>query len=379
MIEESQLNVINIVGARPNFMKIAPLIREMNKRGNDFSHLLVHTGQHYDQSMSDNFFQQLEIPEPDINLEVGSGSHAEQTGKIMIEFEKVLLEHKPDLIIVVGDVNSTIACSLVASKLGVRIAHVEAGLRSFDRTMPEEINRVLTDAISDFLFTTEASAHGNLRDEGILPEKIYFVGNVMIDTLVYCMDKIKDKKLPFNGLREKEYAVITLHRPSNVDNPDTLEKILRVLRDFSKKLKLVIPLHPRTDKNIKVFGLGEYLTKIAQNAIITGPIGYLEMLRLNRSAKIVITDSGGLQEETTYLGIPCITMRENTERPSTVEMGTNVLVGNDVDALFSSFEMVMSGDFKKGQIPPLWDGKAAERILDVLIDSFTSDFTCYNK
>jgi UDP-N-acetylglucosamine 2-epimerase (non-hydrolysing) len=361
------VKIINVVGARPNFMKMAPLIRAMNRRKDKIDHLLVHTGQHYDQGMSESFFKQLEIPEPDVNLEVGSGSHAEQTARIMIEFEKVVLERKPDMIVVVGDVNSTIACSLVASKLGVRIAHVEAGLRSFDRTMPEEINRVLTDSIADYLFTTEAAGNLNLRHEGISDEKIHFVGNVMIDTLVYCLDRINGRGLPLDGLKENEYGVITLHRQANVDNEDSLKKILESFYDISKKLKLIIPLHPRTEKNIRTFGMKEKLEKIAGNAIITGPLGYLEMLRLNKSAKLVITDSGGLQEETTYLGVPCITMRENTERPSTVEMGTNVLVGNDSDALFSSFEKIMTGNYKKGQIPPLWDGRAAERIVDVLL------------
>ncbi|MBI1824630.1 MAG: UDP-N-acetylglucosamine 2-epimerase (non-hydrolyzing) [Nitrospirae bacterium] len=360
------MKIINIVGARPNFMKIAPLIREMKKR-EKIEHLLVHTGQHYDNDMSDSFFKQLEIPEPDINLGVGAGSHAEQTAKIMIEFEKVLLQHKPDFILVVGDVNSTIACSLVASKLGVKIIHVEAGLRSFDRGMPEEINRVLTDAISDLLFTTEASANKNLKQEGVPEQKVFFVGNVMIDTLVHCLDKIQDRSLPFQNLHEKQYAVVTLHRPSNVDRPEVLEKILDALSRISQKIKLVIPLHPRTQKNINAFGLQEKLDAIARNGVIAGPIGYLEMLRLIKSARLAITDSGGLQEETTYLGVPCITMRENTERPSTVELGTNVLVGNDLGLLFEHFEKILSDHFKKGQIPPLWDGKAASRIVEVLV------------
>jgi UDP-N-acetylglucosamine 2-epimerase (non-hydrolysing) len=363
------LKIINIVGARPNFMKIAPLIRAMNKRKDRIEYLLVHTGQHYDRNMSDNFFTQLEIPEPDINLGVGGGSHAEQTARIMIEFEKVLLQQKPDLIVVVGDVNSTIACSLVASKLGVRIAHVEAGLRSFDRTMPEEINRVLTDSIADFLFTTEAAGNMNLRRQGIPDEKIHFVGNVMIDTLVYCLDKISNVALPFNGLIDGEYAVITLHRPSNVDDPNILGNILDAFGVISERLKLVIPLHPRTAKNIVSYGLSSKLENIRSNAIITEPIGYLEMLRLNRSAKMVITDSGGLQEETTFLGIPCITMRDNTERPSTIELGTNVLVGNDLNALNDNFDKIMSENFKKGTVPLLWDGKSANRIIDVMADS----------
>lgn len=347
-------------------MKIAPLIREMNKRRKQVEHLLVHTGQHYDSDMSDNFFRQLQIPEPDINLGVGVGSHAEQTAKIMIEFEKVLLQYKPDVIVVVGDVNSTLACSLVASKTGVKIAHVEAGLRSFDRTMPEEINRILTDAISDFLFTTEAGANENLKREGIDDAKIFFVGNVMIDTVVHCLDKVSDGPLPFD-LRTKEFAVVTLHRPSNVDSPAVLEKILDAFDRISQKIKLVIPLHPRTGKNIMAFGLKDKLDRIARNAVITGPIGYLEMLKLIKTARLVITDSGGLQEETTYLGIPCLTMRENTERPSTIEMGTNAIVGNDPDLLFRNIDKILSNHFKKGRIPPLWDGKAAGRIVEVLI------------
>ena len=360
------MKIINIVGARPNLIKIAPLIRQMNKGKKQIEHLLVHTGQHYDIGMSGNFFRQLEIPEPDINLGVGAGSHAEQTAKIMVEFEKVLLQYKPDLIVVVGDVNSTIASSLVASKLGVRIAHVEAGLRSFDRTMPEEINRVLTDAVSDFLFTTETSANENLKHEGIPHQKIFFVGNVMIDTLVHCLDKIQMIGLPFNNLQEREYAVITLHRPSNVDHPEILTKILDAVYRISQKMKIVIPLHPRTNKNISAFGIQDKLDKIAHNAIITGPIGYLEMLRLVKSARLVITDSGGLQEETTYLGIPCITMRENTERPSTVNIGTNHLIGKNIDLLFHTFNKIMLKEFKTGSIPPLWDGKAADRIVGVL-------------
>jgi UDP-N-acetylglucosamine 2-epimerase (non-hydrolysing) len=361
------LKIISVVGARPNLMKIAPLARVMGKKHGEITHLLVHTGQHYDHDMSATFFNELEIPEPDVNLGVGSGSHAEQTGKIMIEFEKVLTEYKPDLIVVVGDVNSTIACSLVASKLGVKVAHVEAGLRSFDRTMPEEINRILTDAISDFLFTTEESANKNLRREGISEEKIFFVGNVMIDSVIHCLEKIGNVALPFDALRENEYAVVTLHRPSNVDDPEVLRNILSAFHTISKRLTLVVALHPRTLKNIKAFGLEGQLNQISHNAIVTGSLGYLEMLRLNRSARMVITDSGGLQEETTYLGIPCITMRENTERPSTIEMGTNVLVGNDSDRLFYYFEKFMSNNFKKGQVPPLWDGKAAERIVDILL------------
>lgn len=359
------MKIINVVGARPNFMKIAPLIREMN-RVKEIEHLLVHTGQHYDRNMSDSFFTQLELPEPDVNLGIGAGSHAEQTGRTMIEFEKVLLEHAPDVVVVVGDVNSTIACSLVATKMGVRVAHVEAGLRSFDRTMPEEINRILTDAIADDLFTTEQAGNDNLRREGVPDHKVHFVGNVMIDSLVHCLRKIDGVPLPFEGLRETEYAVITLHRPSNVDNPATLSAMLDVFLELSARLKLVMPLHPRTSKNIAAFGLQDKLDAIRQNAVVTGPVGYLEMLRLNRTASMVITDSGGLQEETTWLGIPCITLRENTERPSTVALGTNVLVGNDMAALRATVQQILNNTYKKGTIPPLWDGNAAGRIVSAL-------------
>jgi len=360
------MKIINVVGARPNFMKIAPLIRAMNDRKDRIEHLLVHTGQHYDKSMSDDFFVQLGIPDPDINLEVGSASHAVQTASIMVAFEKVLLEHKPDLIVVVGDVNSTIACALVAVKLGVKVAHVEAGLRSFDRTMPEEINRILTDAISDLLFTTEESGNENLKREGIPEEKIHFVGNVMIDTLVHCLQTMPDG-LPYPDLRENEYAVITLHRPSNVDHPDILRNILNAFKEISRNLKLLIPLHPRTRKNIEEFGLGEELMDIAQNANVIGPIGYMEMLRLVKNSRMVITDSGGIQEETTYLGVPCITMRENTERPSTITLGTNILVGSDTRKLLQVVERVMLDSHKKGLVPPLWDGKASVRIIDNIL------------
>jgi UDP-N-acetylglucosamine 2-epimerase (non-hydrolysing) len=361
------MKIINVVGARPNFMKISPLIRAMNEKKKSIEHILVHTGQHYDRSMSDDFFEQLGIPYPDINLEVGSGSHAVQTANVMIAFEKVLLEYKPDFIVVVGDVNSTIACTLVASKLGVRIAHVEAGLRSFDRTMPEEINRILTDAISDMLFTTEESGNENLKKEGLPDEKIYFVGNVMIDTLIHCLGNLPDE-LPFQDIKENEYAVITLHRPSNVDNPVILKKILAAFHEISKRLKLVIPLHPRTLKNIQLFGLTSELNSINENAIITGPIGYMQMLRLVRASRMVITDSGGIQEETTYLGVPCITMRNNTERPSTISMGTNILVGADTEKLLQIVAQSISIPFRKGAVPPLWDGKASIRIVDSLIN-----------
>ncbi len=362
------MKILNVVGARPNFMKIAPLIRAMNARKDRIEHLLVHTGQHYDKSMSDDFFTQLGIPQPDVNLGIGSASHAQQTAKILTAFESVLVEHNPDMVVVVGDVNSTMACALVAAKSGVKVAHVEAGLRSFDRTMPEEINRILTDALSDLLFTTEEAGNENLRREGIPQEKIFFVGNVMIDTLVHCLAAMPPGP-PHPGLEKKEYAVITLHRPSNVDHPETLKGMLRAFQDISKNLKLVIPLHPRTRANIERFGLSDALRTLEENAVVTGPVGYVDMLRLVKDSRMVITDSGGIQEETTYLGVPCITLRANTERPSTVTLGTNTLVGSDTGKLLRAVERVMLNSHVRGTIPPLWDGHASERIVEHLLRS----------
>jgi len=362
------MKILNVVGARPNFMKIAPLIRAMNARKDRIEHLLVHTGQHYDKSMSDDFFTQLGIPQPDVNLGIGSASHAQQTAKILTAFESVLVEHNPDMVVVVGDVNSTMACALVAAKSGVKVAHVEAGLRSFDRTMPEEINRILTDALSDLLFTTEEAGNENLRREGIPQEKIFFVGNVMIDTLVHCLAAMPPGP-PHPGLEKKEYAVITLHRPSNVDHPETLKGMLRAFQDISKNLKLVIPLHPRTRANIERFGLSDALRTLEENAVVTGPVGYVDMLRLVKDSRMVITDSGGIQEETTYLGVPCITLRANTERPSTVTLGTNTLVGSDTGKLLRAVERVMLDSHARGTIPPLWDGHASERIVEHLLRS----------
>jgi UDP-N-acetylglucosamine 2-epimerase (non-hydrolysing) len=362
------VKILNVVGARPNFMKIAPLIRAMNARKDRIEHLLVHTGQHYDKSMSDDFFVQLGIPQPDVNLGIGSASHAQQTAKILTAFESVLVEHNPDMVVVVGDVNSTMACALVAAKSGVKVAHVEAGLRSFDRTMPEEINRILTDALSDLLFTTEEAGNENLRREGIPQEKIFFVGNVMIDTLVHCLAAMPPGP-PHPGLEKKEYAVITLHRPSNVDHPETLKGMLRAFQDISKNLKLVIPLHPRTRANIERFGLSDALRALEENAVVTGPAGYVDMLRLVKDSRMVITDSGGIQEETTYLGVPCITLRANTERPSTVTLGTNTLVGSDTGKLLRAVERVMLDSHARGTIPPLWDGHASERIVEHLLRS----------
>lgn len=346
------MKIINVVGARPNFMKIAPLMKEMEKHPS-LEVVLVHTGQHYDERMSDNFFADLEIPTPDINLGVGSGSHARQTAKIMIRFEKVCVNEKPDLVLVVGDVNSTIACALVARKLGIKVAHVEAGLRSFDWDMPEEINRILTDRISDYLFVTEQAGIDNLHKEGVDDSRIFFVGNVMIDNLISNLHKRTEI---VRKLGVSDYCLVTMHRPSNVDHKERLAEILDILDDIGHPI--VWPIHPRTLKNLKNFGLSDRLSKL----IILKNQGYLDFITLESSAKFVLTDSGGIQEETTYLGVPCLTMRENTERPSTITLGTNQLVHNKAEIL-NAIENLGS---KKHSIPPLWDGKAAERIVEVI-------------
>ena len=362
------MKIVNVVGARPNFMKIAPLMRAYKQYNDSINPVLVHTGQHYDETMSKTFFEQLDIPRPDVNLGVGSGSHAEQTAKIMMSFEKLIKDAKPDIVVVVGDVNSTMACSITAAKFGIKTAHVEAGLRSFDMTMPEEINRKVTDSICDYLFTTEESAGENLRNEGVKEDKIFFVGNVMIDTLSYYLDKIKDMALPVNGITENNYATITIHRPSNVDNRPVLKRIISALEKIQKDIPVIFPMHPRTRKNIDQFGLSEKVLGMP-NLIITEPIGYLEFLRLNKTAKLVLTDSGGLQEETTYLSIPCLTIRENTERPVTIDIGTNVLTGSNPDSILAEYEKIMNGNFKRGRIPYLWDGHTAERIVEKLAES----------
>ncbi len=367
------LKIISVVGARPNFMKIAPLIKAIEKYnssndGNYIQHVLCHTGQHYDQQMSDVFFEHLNLPKPDYYLGVGSGSHAYQTANIMIEFEKVLLKENPDLVIVVGDVNSTIACSLTAIKLGIKVAHIEAGLRSFDRTMPEEINRILTDAISDFLFVTEKSGINNLLKEGISEDKIFFVGNLMIDSLLYSLPlSDKSRILTRYNLKPKEYSVLTLHRPSNVDDYEQLKRIVAFINYISEKKKVLFPIHPRTSKNLTRFNLTEQLNG---NVIFIEPLGYQDFIKLVKESLFVITDSGGIQEETTYLGIPCITLRNSTERPVTVEIGTNYLVGNDLSLTYSIVLDILNGKSKKGKIPELWDGKASERIVNILCDKF---------
>lgn len=363
------IKVLNIVGARPNFMKIAPIVREMRRRSDEFQPLIVHTGQHYDEAMSDSFFRDLGIPAPDFHLEVGSHSHAVQTAKIMTAFEPIVLQEKPDWVLVVGDVNSTIACALVCSKLGVRVAHVEAGLRSRDRTMPEEINRILTDAISDLLLTTSQDADENLKQEGVAEDKIKFVGNVMIDSLFYNLEKSRNSKARENlDLINKDYAVLTLHRPSNVDEKEVFSGLLDALCEISEKIPIIFPVHPRTRGNIEKFGFAERVEN--SNIKLIEPLGYLDFMNLYSGAKLVLTDSGGLQEETTALGIPCLTLRENTERPITIELGTNKLVGTNPEKIKqSAFEILETSEQKVAKIPPLWDGHAAERICDALLEN----------
>ncbi len=347
-------------------MKVAPIYAEMRRRPDEFDPVIVHTGQHYG-SMSDAFFSDLGIPEPDINLEVGSGTHAFQTAGIMTAFEPVVLEQKPDWVLVVGDVNSTIACALVCSKLGVRVAHVEAGLRSRDRSMPEEINRILTDAISDLLLTTSQDADENLKHEGIPAAKIRFVGNVMIDSLLDHLKLAERSTIRADlGIDGTDYAVVTLHRPSNVDNPDTLDGILSALETVSQKIPIIFPVHPRTRAKIDEFGFAD---RIADSDIkLIDPLGYLDFMRLYSGAKLVLTDSGGLQEETTVLGIPCLTLRHNTERPVTIEFGTNILVGPDPEKIKAAAETaLLANAATNAKIPPLWDGKTAGRICDILL------------
>ncbi len=356
------MKLLAIVGARPNFMKIAPMARAFAKSPIDFQ--IVHTGQHYDKAMSQDFFDQLGIPEPAINLEVGSGSHAVQTAEIMKRFEPVCLEHKPDWVLVVGDVNSTAACSLVASKLGIPVCHVEAGLRSRDRKMPEEINRLVTDVISDLLLTTCEEADRNLIAEGIPEEKILMVGNTMIDTLAAMLPQASERRIldRFAHVKPNEYGVVTLHRPSNVDNPDILKDLLGTLEHIQRELPLIFAIHPRTRKNISNAGLDEQIARMTQ-LTLTEPLSYLDFLDLYRQSKLVLTDSGGIQEETSWLKIPCITMRENTERAVTVELGTNYLVGTSRDKILAAFRDVMGGKGKPGTEIPLWDGKTSERIV----------------
>jgi len=372
------MKIILVAGARPNFMKIAPIlgaIKRFNQnRERIFEPILVHTGQHYDFEMSQSFFNDLNLPKPDINLEVGSGSHAEQTGKVMIGFEKVLQTFMPDLVLVVGDINSTLACTITAKKLKIPVAHVESGLRSGDMEMPEEINRKLTDFISDYLFTTDLKANENLKREGISEEKIFFVGNVMIDTLYHHLGKAALSQILNHldlreGLEIKPFGVITLHRPSNVDHFQTFREICEALSEISKTLPLIFPCHPRTQERMKSYGIEHFFGKSllhGDRIIITSPLSYHDFLNLNAHAKIILTDSGGIQEEASILQVPCLTLRENTERPITISQGTNCLVGTQKENIIKGFNLAM--ERKKGSFhkPEKWDGEAAERIVEIL-------------
>ncbi len=381
------MKILLVAGARPNFMKIAPLVHELNARRRkgwwkrklraksyELSWKIVHTGQHYDYEMSKVFFDELDIQEPDYFLGAGSGTHAEQTAKIMTVFEMVCVQEKPDVVVVVGDVNSTLACSVTAKKLNIKVAHVEAGLRSFDMTMPEEINRIVTDSISDYLFISEKSGIRNLKREGKSKKQMYFVGNIMIDTLFYGLKKINSAKRKTQSARHyakkamplaDEYAIVTLHRPSNVDDKEKLEDILLALRKISEDMDIYFPIHPRTEKNINSFKLN----KLVENSgiIMTPPMSYLEFLNLWKDASLVLTDSGGIQEETTVLGIPCFTIRENTERPITIKQGTNILVGTTGKGILKAYKKFKKGKRKKGKKTKFWDGKTAERIINILI------------
>ena len=350
------MHILHVVGARPNLMKVAPVLSALKQYSN-IKQSLIHTGQHYDTNMSDVFFQQLEIPAPDVNLAVGSGSHARQTAEIMSRFEPIVLERRPALVLVYGDVNSTIAAALVCSKLLIRVGHVEAGLRSFDRTMPEEINRLLTDRLADFLFTPSVDGDQNLEREGIPANKIHRVGNVMIDSLVRLLPIALSKQS--NGLPDR-YILVTLHRPANVDDDCTLKRILQSLVEVNSQLKVVFPVHPRTRQRIAEFGIDAGKLELRE------PLPYVEFLALQHRATAVVTDSGGIQEETTYLKIPCLTLRNNTERPVTVTMGTNTLVGQDGARLRTELSKVLAGGHKQGTVPPLWDGHAGERIAEIL-------------
>jgi UDP-N-acetylglucosamine 2-epimerase (non-hydrolysing) len=360
------MKIINVCGARPNFMKIAPLMRAYRDR-DGIVPMVVHTGQHYDDELSDLFFRQLDIPEPEVNLGVGSASHAVQTAEIMSRFEPVLVQHRPDWVVVVGDVNSTIACALVSAKLGVKVAHVEAGLRSFDRTMPEEINRVLTDAISDLLLVSEPSGLENLKREGVPDEKVHFVGNVMIDTLRANLDRAQRSTiLEDMGLEAGGYNVVTLHRPSNVDDAATFGRIADALDVIQEDLPTVFPMHPRTVGNLARLGLAGRLAGSSRLRIVE-PLGYLDFLKLMARAAVVLTDSGGIQEETTILGVWCLTLRENTERPVTVSGGTNTIVGTDTERIISAYRRCRTDRVGNRPVPQKWDGQAAERIVDCLL------------
>jgi len=363
-----------VAGARPNFMKIAPIVRAL-QASDKLRFKIIHTGQHYDHDMNEVFFAELGIPAPDVFLAAGGGSHAQQTAKIMVGFEQQCLQQSPDAVLVVGDVNSTLACSITAKKLGIPVAHVEAGLRSGDLAMPEEINRLVTDSISDWLFVTEPSGVENLRREGKLDSSIYYVGHVMVDNLLYQVDKLASVDLNAfdtasfktrNLDAGKKYGVVTLHRPSNVDNPESLERLSRALIEISADLPLIFPVHPRTKAKLEQFGIA-----LGANVSLVGPQSYMAFLNLWKDAAVVLTDSGGLQEETTALGVPCITIRENTERPITVEQGTNVLAGTNPERIVAEARKILRGEGKRGRRPELWDGKAASRIVNILEAKFS--------
>ncbi len=362
--------VILVVGARPNFMKIAPLYEELKKR--NVAQILLHTGQHYDENMSQVFFDDLGMPKPDVYLGVGSGSHARQTANVMVEFEDICLKNNPSMTVVVGDVNSTVACALVSAKLWIPCAHIESGLRSFDRKMPEEINRIITDSIADILFTPSPDADENLRKEGISESRIKRVGNIMIDSLMKNIERSRESTVHKElEILNKEYAVLTLHRPSNVDEKETFVRILSALESVGKEIPIVFPMHPRTKNRIDEFGLNGRISNIP-NIVLTGPAGYLDFVALIAGSSMVLTDSGGLQEETTALGIPCLTLRENTERPITVHQGTNKIVGSNTESIISGVEEILSGRKESGQIPELWDGMTAIRIADIIVDEINS-------
>ena len=386
LMANNRLKIMSIVGTRPNMMKVAPLLAEL-RRHNEIAPVLVHTGQHYDYSMSQVFFDQLGVPPPDYNLNVGSGPHYAQTAEIMRKFGDLVQKDRPDMVLVAGDVNSTIACALVAAKERIPVAHVEAGLRSFDRSMPEEINRILTDALSDLLFTTEESANQNLANEGVAPDKIFFVGNLMIDSLVRALKIARPSSLRCElGLRAKPYVVLTLHRPSNVDNEDELKRTLESIAEIAQRLPVVFPAHPRTARNIEAAGLtavrawkGGLLP--SRGLWMMPPASYLDFLDLIQHAVMVITDSGGVQEETTFLGVPCLTYRENTERPVTVSMGTNRVVGCDPQQLLLSaletLENANHSQHRSARIrPPLWDGRTSPRIVSILKEAAQRDMAC---
>ncbi len=356
--------ILSVVGARPNFMKIAPIHRAFKKYKNDINHLICHTGQHYDQKMSKIFFEDLELPKPDFYLNVGSGSHAEQTGNIMIKFEKVLLAEKPDLVIVVGDVNSTIACCLTASKLHIPTAHVEAGLRSFDKTMPEEINRILTDSMADFLFVSERSGLTNLKNEGVSENIVYFVGNTMIDSLITFLPKTTSSKiLPELSLKPQNFILVTFHRPTNVDDQNNLSSLVNLLNNLSEYRKVIFPIHPRTRKNLELYDL---LPLIKSNVMLIDPVGYIDFITLVKNTSLILTDSGGIQEESTFLGIQCVTIRNSTERPVTVELGTNHLAGIEYQNAEQIAIDILDGKLKNGIVPELWDGNTGKRISEII-------------